>query len=88
MSVEKDPTEFDSIGVVITRQRNGKYKAERVGILDGKTYVIHRITADRTLAWAHNNAVEDFTGVVTSINRGTSRFVEHEVITLKLDEDE
>lgn len=77
---------YDGAGVLVTRLRNGKYKAERIAVKDGRVIVLHQITTDRTLMWAHENATNDFRGLVTSINRGSVPLSAGEAISIKVDE--
>lgn len=81
-----DEEAFDAAGILLTPLRNGKFKAERIGIRDGKIVVIHQITSDRNLTWAHRAGGEDYAGLVTSINRGSIPLVVQDPITIKVDE--
>lgn len=87
----KDPSptvteEFDSIGVVLTPQRSGKYKAERI-FIDGDAVVKREeITRDRQIVWAHRIASDDLEQLQTDLSRGKVRFREPKQLELRLGE--
>lgn len=79
-------SEFDSVGVVLTQLRNGKFRADRIGIRDGKVFVLAEITQDRQMNWAHRAAAENMENLVTDISRGRVKLTQPEPIDIKVDE--
>jgi hypothetical protein len=78
-------TEYDGVGVVIVPCRRGKFKAQRIGIKDGKVVVLSELTDNRNVMWAHKTAAQDFVLLATDLARGKIEFSHPDQLNLKFE---
>lgn len=76
---------YDGVGVMILPGRRGKFKAQRVALKNGSLVVLHELTNNRALLWAHKEAQNDFTLLATDLARGKVELSQPEQLSLKFE---
>lgn len=78
--------EFDSSGVIIEQDRQGKFSASWVGLRDGKVVFKEELTNKRALAYALAVGNDGLSDMVTKFHRGHWKFADHKQLRLKIAE--
>jgi hypothetical protein len=77
--------EVDEVGVVLSRQRDGRFKAFTVGYRVGVEVYRTEVSRDRSFVRATRDAVEAVDSLVTAFSRGGLSFREQAPLTVKVD---